>query len=43
MNRALIICSCIVAVMALVSLASYAIGTILDDMATVSEPMEQVP
>jgi hypothetical protein len=42
-NRALIIYSCIVAVMALGILAGYVIGTILDDMATVSEPMEPVP
>jgi len=42
-KRALIICSCIVAVIALGALASYAVGTILDDMAAVSEPMEQVP
>jgi hypothetical protein len=42
-KRALIIYSCIVAVMALGALAGYAIGTILDDMATVSEPMERVP
>lgn len=43
MNRALVIYSCIVAVMALGALAGYAIGAILDDMATVSEPMERVP
>jgi hypothetical protein len=42
-KRSLIIYSCIVAVVALGALAGYAIGTILDDMATVSEPMERVP